>query len=76
VNCKRIKNVRKVNKASLSSGSETSLRANRRGLRSLVEAIDNRKWAASFNDSRDVLEHLAEEAGEDFKQGKTRPLPF
>jgi len=47
-----------------------------KGLRSLVEAIDDRKWDASFNNSLDVLEQLAEEADEDFKQGKTKPLPF
>lgn len=62
----RIKNIRKCSR----TGSEIVR------LRSLIEAIDNRKWTDSFNHSRDVLEQLAEEAGEDFKQGKTKPLSF
>jgi hypothetical protein len=66
-------------KVDLTAGASVSVNRNLtkiKGLRSFVEAIDERKWETSFNESLDVLEQLAEEAGEDFKQGKTKPLPF
>jgi hypothetical protein len=40
----------------------------------LEELHSEKQWAASFAESEDILEKLADEALEEKKQGKTTPL--
>jgi hypothetical protein len=40
----------------------------------LEELHSEKRWAASFAESEDILEKLADEALEEKKQGKTTPL--
>jgi hypothetical protein len=40
----------------------------------LEELHSEKRWAASFADSEDILEQLADEALVEKKQGKTSPL--
>ena len=39
----------------------------------MEELASERKWAEAFSKSQDELAKLAEEALEEFKQGKTKP---
>ena len=48
------------------------------GIASLIlqEIASEKKWQQAFDKSQSQLEQLAEEALEEFRQGKTLPLEF
>jgi hypothetical protein len=42
----------------------------------LQELADEREWDKAFAESQDVLGHLADEALEAHKKGRTKPIDF
>lgn len=42
----------------------------------LEELEDEKKWEKEFSESEDVLDRLADEAVEEHRKGKTKPMDF